>query len=488
MPKVRAHHPKKNPIPVGAHPSLFERGETPMVVADWRALTKAELYRAAEAGQLSEDDINEIADEVSVELADELGSLAEEAQEARIDKFVEFFRKIGNGEVAEYNDSPKEEVVDFFAGELSSNVSEFAEEAREFLEEDGEEELSNAVSDEMLEEALDDLDLYDFEVNDDPDRRSDRAVWSYKIGTIESQFDGLGYLTDEGIDEAIKGLSTADLTKAANKLGNDPPYVRFPGLHWDYAKYNGYEPLTRKYFEGSFYITVGELEDARVEASIDMDKLVAKLRELVAEGRGEGTVARAPREDEVAHVYEGTDDSIAGRFARDMYVIRLRPDQLKAESAALKHCVGRSDMPYAQRARSGEIALYSIRDEENRPRFTIEERLRGVRGILQVKGKVNRLPGFEGGGSKLTRPDEVRYVVEFLVALGYTPAQISEFSDIRAGVAAFKEQGMDPFSPATRKNPRQKTHPKAGQRRNGMSAAEMAAEDYEHPWGGSWGA
>jgi hypothetical protein len=84
------------------------------------------------------------------------------------------------------------------------------------------------------------------------------------------------------------------------------------------------------------------------------------------------------------------------------------------------------------------------------------------------------LPGFDPGSTDLTKPDEVRLVVEFLVKhLGMTPSQVEATSDIRGGVKAMQALGQDPFSPPPKKAERPKRDPRALE-----AAVRMVKADY----------
>jgi hypothetical protein len=89
--------------------------------------------------------------------------------------------------------------------------------------------------------------------------------------------------------------------------------------------------------------------------------------------------------------------------------VELAPEDLPAESGAMKHCVGRTPA-YAQGIRAGRTRILSLRNAEGRPLFTVElQKIPGrppVRGqasvrpaipaywvITQWKGPHDRIPG-----------------------------------------------------------------------------------------------
>lgn len=116
------------------------------------------------------------------------------------------------------------------------------------------------------------------------------------------------------------------------------------------------------------------------------------------------------------------------------------------------------------------MTVYGIRAPSGKPKFTISV---DDRGVGQVKGAANRLPGFNPGSGEFKGEagvDEVRAVVEFLVnhlgmptaaavqnarlkALiaqlgGEAHAQtIDEIDNLRPGLLAMRRAGINPFSP-----------------------------------------
>lgn len=253
-----------------------------------------------------------------------------------------------------------------------------------------------------------------------------------------------------------------------------------------------------------------KVDDSAYEVILRDDKLVDLLREQKA-------IATLP--DNVVYRYEGTNDTVAGASGRGFYVASLRPDQLAAESAALGLCVGDPKKRYKRDLIAGRIEIFSIRTEAGESKFCIERLVPGeawldeendkwIRkfvssDIPQVKGVANRLPGFEPGAWVLTKPDEVRLVVEFLQALGYKDETIKEMVDIGPGTLAMLENGINPFIPPPKRqramlSPEEREERRlAAMRRRGAAenpglvpspqTAAMIREDYAHPWGGRWG-
>lgn len=447
-------------VEIGKHPDLFGDEPTAISIDDWKMASPEDLLAAARGGSLPhEEDLEEmkelqeqadndgdveallalgmsrgLAKAVADGLLDKLYEADEGGREARIEAFVKYFREQAESDIQyETEGDGKESYFDAFQNELSGREFRYiVAKVKELLEEDEYPRL-DSVTDEMLSTILEDPDNYDFEINKDEYRRSDRAVWSGNLGTLHQERDGTEY--DKDLEDLLQPLSEEDLVAAQKELGNDSPYISF-GSSWRSEKIN------KGYFKGSYSYTIGETEGWRWEALADMTKIKQALDEEL--GETEGPVADV---EDVIYRYAGSNDTVAGASSKGIYVVRLKPSQLGAEGAALGICVGRKDMPYCRRLKAGEIDLYSIRTESGKQKFTIEiDKVRDT--IAQVKGKANRVPGFASGDTtNFAKPDEVRLATEFLLHLGFTPARIKSAYDMNPGVTAMEEAGQDPFSP-----------------------------------------
>lgn len=156
--------------------------------------------------------------------------------------------------------------------------------------------------------------------------------------------------------------------------------------------------------------------------------------------------------------YADKEDRVVYTFADGFYVKDLVPDELAAEGKTMGMCVGRPDMGYGQALKDGEIRILSLRRPSGKPLFTIEARLGrstaggiAIFGIQQIKGKANRLPGFDFGkdGSTITdnvKWDEIDKVMEFLVSWpGTSQVDLYKIHDLAParGIARFAAK-VDP--------------------------------------------
>lgn len=217
--------------------------------------------------------------------------------------------------------------------------------------------------------------------------------------------------------------------------------------------------------------------------------LYAAALDYIEKPNEEGKPAlRGPDHDDVVYKFDGTNDSIAGASGRGLYVAKLSSGQLRDESRETGHCIGNKKHGHPQLLMDGTTELYSIRTPNGGTKFTIERFVEDgnhptdghvqAGTVTEVKGTANRLPGFEPDSSEMTKPDDVRLVVDFLVNyLKMSPDEVSRTKDIRAGVAAMKAMGVDPFSPPPKRAPRPHRDPRVRASMKAVSAA-WALVDY----------
>ena len=98
------------------------------------------------------------------------------------------------------------------------------------------------------------------------------------------------------------------------------------------------------------------------------------------------------------------EERVVYRWPDGFYVQDLLPSELAAEGKAMGMCVGRADMGYGQAVRDNEIKILSLRRPSGKPLFTFEASIaKGgddqfrITEFDQIKGKANRLPGFDLG-------------------------------------------------------------------------------------------
>lgn len=140
-------------------------------------------------------------------------------------------------------------------------------------------------------------------------------------------------------------------------------------------------------------------------------------------------------------VLEVPEDRVVFRYPDGWYVQDLRPEELPGEGKEMRMCVGRDDMGYMDAVERGEIKILSMRDPRGKPKFTIEVALdkKGrPKAIAQIKGKANRLPGWNPGQTNQgnVRDDEVAKAVTAVEFLGLDPQKVL---DLEPGYRAYRQ-------------------------------------------------
>lgn len=156
-------------------------------------------------------------------------------------------------------------------------------------------------------------------------------------------------------------------------------------------------------------------------------------------------------------------------------LIKLRPQDLAAEGRRMRHCVG--DSPhYARGVADGSKEIWSLRDRNNKPHFTLEidtgihrykpdpaevddetsdshkwakQRAQFVR---QLKGKANRTPGFaEPRSGSVTKLEEVIFWKWLLKKLHINPDQVRDFSAAKMDLPTKVAASLRVYRPSTQR-------------------------------------
>lgn len=119
------------------------------------------------------------------------------------------------------------------------------------------------------------------------------------------------------------------------------------------------------------------------------------------------------------------------------YLLKLEPNDLSIEGVLMNHCVGQYKMGYREAVEREEIEIWSLRDRNGKPRFTLEVDSRfndtedpdeKAEAISQLKGKGNRTPGYaQSRSSSLKFPEEVELWDYIFSELGINPSKVSDF-------------------------------------------------------------
>jgi hypothetical protein len=481
-PKVGQHPDMFLPREYGHHPDILLPRESDVVV-DVENMSREDVLRAAHAGSLTQDDLD-VIEELDPDLREEVDDVSTAGREERIKPVMSFFKEYmwkDRLEEIEEGGDQYEHAWDSFQrnGMGGSMRPKTREVARTILAGTAFE----GISDDALNEALEDSDVYSFSLQKGDHVRSS-ALWTSRVG---EQTEELMRGEPDSLMEDIAGLWPEDLREVRRLLENDGIYLEFNHKRYsstpsEYKKAFQEDPV--KSFKSGFTITYAEPADWHYEAAIDKEKFLAAL----------SGVAGVEEEEDVVYRYAGTNDAIGGSSSRGHYVVALKPSQLAAEGRALGICVGRTDMGYKRRLQNGSISLYSIRTEAGKSKFCIEVGTGqdvyatpftvGPLKVVQVKGKGNRIPGFTlEKPETLSKPDEVRLVTEFLVeGLGLAPENIKATRDLKPGILALQANNVDPFAPPVVRR-RLKANPDLVPPR----VERLAAQAMSKPWGGVWG-
>jgi hypothetical protein len=124
-------------------------------------------------------------------------------------------------------------------------------------------------------------------------------------------------------------------------------------------------------------------------------------------------------------------------------LIKLRSSDLRAEGTRMKHCVGDKGMGYIKAVVDGRIEIWSLRDRDDKPRFTLEVDSsfyeaespdEKANAIKQIKGSTNRTPGYASKhdfGPDFKFPEEVTFWKQVFADIGVDPNSVNDFEAAR---------------------------------------------------------
>ena len=135
------------------------------------------------------------------------------------------------------------------------------------------------------------------------------------------------------------------------------------------------------------------------------------------------------------------------KFKNGFQVVSLKPGHLAKEGCEGGICVGQRKHGYYDALKAGEIAIYSLRTPSDKVKLTIEVDLHEdgrPKKVLQVKGKANRLPGFDLGREEFKHVDEVEMAMEFVSRyLKLDPMDAPNLAPGVTALAEWKEQDAE---------------------------------------------
>lgn len=398
----------RNPT-VGEHPDLFERSPTRVVRA--LDMMSGEEIRALPRSAFSQAEWDSLDEETRSYIDPED---ARTSREKRIDEFVAHF--------VQYHEQliEGEASADLFDGDFDYYFSEYAnkiiERARDAgfdsevdeiesrFEEAG---FSPEQIEEALKEALQDNNNYDYDYDANEYGRA-----MFKAHSSESF-----YVDRDTLDEWMEGLSEDEIEEAVKQINKKTDlYIKPSDL------------------EGKYEFSVEEYVDRYADANPDWEKVEAAVSEILGEQEPIEELEQGPEADQVLM-----------NFPDGSYVRTLRASELPAEGKAMGICVGRAEYGYAKAVKANRTMILSLRRPSGKPLLTFEVSLEPKQGrpleVVQIKGKANRLPGWDLGrvGQGEVKADEVKKAVEVVELLALDPKDVR---DLEPGLRALK--GLPP--------------------------------------------
>lgn len=133
-------------------------------------------------------------------------------------------------------------------------------------------------------------------------------------------------------------------------------------------------------------------------------------------------------------------------------IYNLKATELFGEGVDMRLCLSDPEMPYYSQVMDSEIEIWSIRSKNGKRRFTIEidAKFRDAvspeekgKLVYQVKGKANRLPGYENSNSKTIKFfDEVVFFMNLFYDLGIDIFNIEDMRIQALEVTKLNEEGL----------------------------------------------
>lgn len=204
--------------------------------------------------------------------------------------------------------------------------------------------------------------------------------------------------------EVINGLTIEDIRLLYNELQG----LFSPSRSVDFNP-------SRRYHSYNYPLRVGW--------SVDTDGLRDALAGVLPEGEEE----TEPPE-------------VVYKFKNGFQVVSLKPGHLAKEGCEGGICIGQRKHGYYDALKAGEIAVYSLRTSSDKVKLTIEVDLHEdgrPKKVLQVKGKANRLPGFDLGRDEFKHVEEVEMAMEFVSR--YLKLDPMDAPNLAPGVTALAE-------------------------------------------------
>ncbi len=412
---------RKNPN-IGIHPDLFV-GESPtwVPVAD---LTRKQLL-ALPRSAYRDDEWDELDDDIREYIYDH-----DEASKARIHFFVRPFINIYEWEVADVTDALLlEQHGEDFHNWLASTGDPIDHADKQEVDEVVEHYVGLGFDEEdvrsRINEAMADTSNYEEDIGScrrDPTEVYNSQIRQHLYVDIDHEFTMAvagGDPVDMSLKEAYDALHPDELVRAIEHVNNETD-----DAWW----------LTDERVERTMKARPDGYRGGTFDATVELDKCVVatpKWEWIKGDLNDEFEVSIRPVEDDPAAAPAPPEEGrIFHRFKDGAYVLELHPSELAAESRALGMCVGDPKYGYGDAIADGETKILSLRTAGGRPKLTFEVSVdEGVPTVVeQIKGKANRLPGWDRAreGEGKMKADEVQKAITVVHQLGLDPYAVDD--------------------------------------------------------------
>ncbi len=419
----------------------WKAGQTPMFVKLEQLTSEQirELPRSAftndEWDELDEDDSEWIEehDTESQERVDDLAKL-----------FIQRYEWEARGENRNYNDieSGLEHHLASHAGELYKEVpSDTYDEVAAYAVALG---VDEGEVDKIFNELLADTNNYD--ITSDSHDGVSNVIYSEEIS-------GNLYIEKEDFADEMAACTPGELVRAAKKINRETDGV----VDIDFDDVN---KGNRKHWTGEWTFDTGTYMVASIK----------NFEHLADQAREELDQIEVPDTKDLPGA-PPPEERVVFRWPDGFYIQDLLPSELPAEGKTMGMCVGRPDMGYGKAVRAGECKIFSLRRPSGKPLFTIEAtpsikdrpgRQGKPASIDQIKGKANRLPGFDLGkdrdvhlgstGAEAAhqaalniKRDEVEKVIDYLESIDIDPTSVDDLWPALVAIALLNSKG-DPWA------------------------------------------
>ncbi len=287
-----------------------------------------------------------------------------------------------------------------------------------------------------LLDQVEDIDLFEM-IKDNADFDGDNLfVTLYKFESGEDERDIGDLVSMYGEPEELKGVEYWNMDDYSIKLIENSRSYSYQNLYFDIARVGDYVMIR---YDTGFEVRWGltesgldSIEEQLESAADDAANSVPQVEE------------RGPATDKI--VYKVQHPKFAGFYLAD-----LPANALTNEGDAQSICVGDPDQGYIGLVYQGKLKIMSLRYPTGKTLMTFEFDIDGSGAITrckQIKGKANRLPGFDkayGRDKKFIKPQEVEVALEILEHFKIDPERVNDMQDPLRAYNALK-QGTKPES------------------------------------------